>query len=254
MEALQAILWSVMIGLVAIGLVLIVTTVLTSRRMKRHAQMVDPSQAEHLGELLLERVRERSLEPGCAVSLSGFWREHASTSAERYAALQPLLRSGVLRATKDSDEIFRFFQFIAWDLLNRPVGVVTLNQRDWTRMATGATAATVIQSVHGTVVGTVSGGVVQTGDHSVAHVTNSVDHRLMMEIIAALRADATRLAGIDRERAESLADAIENDASKGREGAVLDVINSLSGVIANSAGTWASTAEILTRITSASAT
>ena len=242
-------LFSGILALFVVGAALLLTTMwMTRRRALRTAEQFDPSELEAVREDLLEVVKESSKRNGDRVVLEAFWRDRSIERTKRHAVLEPLLRRRILSASKDADGVMAFFQFLSWDILNRPAGVVVLSELDWMRMATGAPASVVVGTVHGTLVGSVSGGIVQTGAGSSAQIVNEVTPEILAALISALRTDAATLPQTDREHAESLADSLEMDAKRNRWSRILDTVNSITGVMANSGSMWASTADILARM------
>lgn len=248
METLMALFWGVLAVLV-VGAALLMTTMwMTRRRALRTAEGFDPSELEAVREDLLEVVKESSKRKGERVGLEEFWRDRSIERTKRHAVLEPLMRRRILSASKDADRLVAFFQFLSWDVLNRPAGVVVLSELDWMRMATGAPASVIVGSLNGTLVGSVSGGIVQTGAGSNAQIINEVAPEMLAALISALRTDAATLPRADRDHAESLADSLEMDAKRNRWSRILDTVNSITGVMANSGSMWASTADILARM------
>lgn len=212
-----------------------------------------------LREELLECVKDVSHELGTHVALAGFWKGAAIRSGDRFRVVKPLIDAGVLRLPMQGDTTSR----VVRSIMNYPFldgyETVILNSRDWHRMATGASASTIISGtnidyhpttnnldVSGT--GHVVAGNAQAGASASARargIRGSIgpDLDALSTLVDALRADAAQLPKEDAARAEDLAEDLDHELSRdepdeGRLGRLVKRAASLaSGVSAGMAAT-----------------
>jgi hypothetical protein len=235
-DALIAIVVIIAICVILILAATVIISVLTHNRMMREGALPE-QEAQLLREQLLEAVGEASTEPRTAVDLRGFWKDTQLTSAQRYVLLRPLLGGKVLHAVFPTEQPEAFFSELMTNVFHRPARTVSLNTRDWTRLASGTTAGIVVSGV--------SGGIVQIGDHNKAKVTQpELSPDFIATLIEALRIDAATNEAADSERAESLADSLETDLKKDRWASIRDTVKTVATVVSSGTSAWAATAQL----------
>jgi len=131
----------------ALFIVVIVIVVAVPRATQRRALRkgkIPEAEVDEVQQCLLEAVQDASTEQGTHVLLSRFWKGFDYNNAQRLYILQPLLKKGILTPAHSSDSVINFWRAIR-GILALPPKTVILNQRDWTRMATGASPSVVIK-------------------------------------------------------------------------------------------------------------
>ena len=236
MQELFNMLW----GLAGITFAIVVAgtsvAVLTHRRMVRLGQLA-PEELDSIRDELVAAVGDASTEPGARIDLSLFFKSRKLNGPQQYVLLTELLEKKILHEAYPAETSEAIVRMILQKLLSRPARWVRLNTRDWQRLATSPQAQIVIREV--------SGGIVQVGDHNTAKLSTTTSLEEVNRLIAALRADALLLPGPEAEKAESLADTLERDSSRGRWHVVGEGVKTAASLAASGASMWASTAKIL---------
>lgn len=168
------------------------------------------------------------------VAIAPFWRAKKFTAAQKYYILEPLLRRNILRPAESQDSVERGVQNFWRNILNRPVGQVVLNERDWLQMAQGASGIVINGGMHG--------GIVQQGSGNTAKDARGGDDlEKVLRLVQALRMDAVAQHPADAEELESLADALEGDARKSRWSQVQRTLDRVAGLVTSSGKVLAAT-------------
>jgi hypothetical protein len=171
-------------------------------------------------EAILEYFAEHQTERDMSVKMLPFWLGRGWTRRQRFYITHALIKKRILHLPDTNDQLVQFLRDAWYGWLSQPPWRLVLNGRDWTRMANDSGKAT--KHISATFGDVGPGANVQVGDD--LRNRQDTSPAIVDQVVAALRRDAANADPVNAERAEHLAEDLEDAAadSPGRVQKLLD--------------------------------
>jgi hypothetical protein len=171
-------------------------------------------------EAILEYFAEHQTERDMSVKMLPFWLGRGWTRRQRFYITHALIKKRILHLPDTNDQLVQFLRDAWYGWLSQPPWRLVLNGRDWTRMANDSGKAT--KHISATFGDVGPGANVQVGED--LRNRQDTSPAIVDQVVAALRRDAANADPVNAERAEHLAEDLEDAAadSPGRVQKLLD--------------------------------
>lgn len=245
-ERLPTIAITIAISAAILAVAFFTYTAIRRKLIRKNGSLPEPV-LRHWRASLIEQVKEATQSQGMRISLRIFWRGTGLTNANRYVILEPLLERQVLYRAYSTDPVVSFFQRLRWDFLNYPVGSVRLSEKSWIQLASGERPEMVANGDIIVITNSPGAGVQKSSPNAKQTINFEVSPALAAQLADALREDARAIAQQHpvRERAESLADRLEQDSRARRPSSTMQTVQEILAFTSDGAGLWAATLAIL---------
>jgi len=217
------------------GIAVLTTGIVARQRQHRRGEL-PAQQLQRLQAELMEFARARTKSQDMRVDLKPFWQTKHLTTAQRFVVLEPLFQDKDLRARSSEEDASSGAAFMAAGLLALPARYVSLSELEWNRLKNESAPRIHVHQ---------GSGIVQIGDHNSASSFQELSPEFVLNLIAALRADAGAAAEADGERGSSLADSLEMDLKKKRWSSITETVKTVLSLASSSASLWATTSKLL---------